>query len=159
MDENTEEAYIPRCPHCGDEILELNAFVLEENKYTVEAVELVKDMPKLDWSTSEVIESSSEKTDYECPSCEETIFTERNGDSQPPIVIDFLRGVGMTWVQDVTKRAMVLETFNKRGTHQGFPKPEGAYYAEAFPRAGGDVGIYFVDPTASVKGMTPYETN
>ena len=154
MDEtNTEEEYIPRCPHCRDEILELTAFVLEENKYTVEAVELVKDMPKLDWSTSEVIESSSEKTDYECPSCEETIFTERNGDSQPPIVIDFLRGTRMIWVQDVTKRAMVLEHFNKRN------KVPGAYYAEGFPRAGGDIGIYFVDPTSSEKGMTPYETN
>ena len=158
MDGNTEEKYIPRCPHCGVEILELNAFVLEENKYTVEAVELVKDMPKLDWSTSEVIESSSEKTDYECPSCEETIFTERNGGSQPPIVIDFLRGTRMTWVQDVTKRAMVLDHFNLRD-NPDYPKPEGAYYAEGFPRQGGDVGIYFVDPTSAEKGMTPYETN
>ena len=166
MDGNTEEKYIPKCPHCGDEILELNAFVLEENKYTVEVVEMghalgrrVKDRPKLDWSTSEVVESSSEKTDFECPSCEETIFTDRDGNSQPPIVIDFLRGVGMTWVQDVTKRAMVLEHFNQRD-NPDYPKPEGAYYAEGFPRLmDQNVGIYFVDPTSSVKGMTPYETD
>ncbi len=151
MDENTEEAYIPRCPHCGDKILELTAFVLEENKYTVKAVELVKDKPALDYSVSSVVESSELKTDFECPSCAEKIFTDRDGNSQPPIVIDFLRGTRITHVQDVTKRAMVLDHFNLRD-NPDYPKPEGAYYAEGFPREGGDVGIYFVDPTSSEKG-------
>ena len=153
MDGNTEEEYIPRCPHCGDEILELDAFVLEENGYTVELASM---RSSLQWSVSEVIESTAIRTVYKCH-CEETLFEVRSGESDPQVVIDFLKGVRMTWVQDVTKRAMVLETFNKR------PKPEGAYYAEGFPREGGDVGIYvgiyFVDPTNSMKGMTPHETD
>ena len=99
MDGNTEEEeYIPSCPHCGDKILELNAFVLEENKYTVEAVEYNKGSPALDYSTSRVVESSVKKTDFECPSCSKTIFTDRDGESQPRIVIDFLRGVRITHV-------------------------------------------------------------
>ncbi len=154
MDENTEE-YIPRCPHCGDEIMELNAFVLEENGYTVELASL---RSSLQWSTSEVIESTAIKTVYKCPNCEETLFEVRSGESDPQVVIDFLKGVKMTWRQDVTKRAMVLDHFNQRD-NPDYPKPEGAYYAEGFPRQGGDVGIYFVDPTSSEKGMTPYETD
>jgi len=138
-----KEEYIPRCPHCNDDITELDAFVLEENKYTVE---LIKNL--LQWSTSDVVESSAVRTVYNCPNCEETLFTVRVGDSNPRVVIDFLRGVRMTWVQDVGIRAMVLETFNKRE-----PKPPGSYYAEGYPRAGGDVGIYFVDPTSPERGM------
>ena len=140
-----KEDYIPRCPHCNDNITELDAFVLEENKYTVE---LHAKSSSLDWSTSDVVESTAIRTVYNCPNCEETLFTVRSGDSDPRIVIDFLKGVRMTWVQDVGIRAMVLDTFNKRE-----PKPPGSYYAEGYPRAGGDVGIYFVDPTSPERGM------
>ncbi|MCK4697000.1 MAG: hypothetical protein KAT53_01695, partial [Dehalococcoidia bacterium] len=142
-----KEEYIPRCPHCNDDITELDAFVLEENKYTVE---LIRD--SLQWSTSDVVESSAVRTVYNCPGCEETLFTVRGGDSDPRIVIDFLKGVKMTWVQDVGIQAMVLDTFNKRE-----PKPPGSYYAEGYPRAGGDIGIYFVDPTSPERGMAPIE--
>lgn len=147
-----KEEYIPRCPHCNDDITELDAFVLEENKYTVEVVEYVEGSPRLDWSTSEPVESTAVRTVYNCPGCEETLFTVRSGDSEPRIVIDFLKGVRMTWVQDVGIRAMVLDTYNKRE-----PKPPGSYYAEGYPRAGGDVGIYFVDPTSPERGMAPME--
>jgi len=136
-----KEEYIPRCPHCNDNVTGLDAFVLEENKYTVQLVD-----DRLDWSTSEVMESSAVRTVYNCPNCEETLFTVRVGDSDR-VVIDFLKGVRMTWVQDVGIRAMVLDTFNKRD------KPPGSYYAEGYPRAGGDIGIYFVDPTSSERGM------
>ena len=142
-----KEEYIPRCPHCNDDVAELDAFVLEENKYTVQLVD-----DRLDWSTSDVVESSAVRTIYNCPNCEETLFTVRGGDSDPRVVIDFLKGVRMTWVQDVGIRAMVLDTFNKRE-----PKPPGSYYAEGYPRAGGDVGIYFVDPTSPERGMAPME--
>lgn len=137
-----KEEYIPRCPHCNDNVTELYAFVLEENKYTVD---LIRD--SLQWSTSEVVDSSAVRTVYNCPNCQETLLTVRGGDSDPRVVIDFLKGVRMTWVQDVGIRAMVLDTFNKRD------KPPGSYYAEGYPRAGGDVGIYFVDPTSSERGM------
>ena len=137
-----QEEYVPRCPHCNDEVTELDAFVLEENKYTVQLVD-----DRLDWSTSDVVESSEVRTVYNCPNCEETLFTVRDGDSDR-IVIDFLKGVRMTWVQDVGIRAMVLDTFNKRE-----PKPPGSYYAEGYPRVGGDIGIYFVDPTSPERGM------
>jgi len=142
-----KEEYIPRCPHCNDDVAELDAFVLEENKYTVQLVD-----DRLDWSTSESVESSAVRTVYNCRNCEETLFTVRGGDSEPRVVIDFLKGVRMTWVQDVGIRAMVLDTFNKRE-----PKPPGSYYAEGYPRAGGDVGIYFVDPTSPERGMAPME--
>ena len=145
-----EEEYIPSCPHCNDDVTELDAFVLEENKYTVQLVD--KDSPRLDWSTSVVMESTAIRTVYNCRNCEETLFTVRGGDSDPRVVIDFLKGVRMTWVQDVGIRAMVLDTFNKRE-----PKPPGSYYAEGYPRAGGDVGIYFVDPTSPERGMAPME--
>jgi len=145
MDKDKEE-FIPSCPHCNDNVTELDAFVLEENKYTVE---LIRD--SLQWSTSDVVESSAVRTVYNCPNCEETLFTVRGEDSDR-IVIDFLKGVRMTWVQDVGIRAMVLDTYNKRE-----PKPPGSYYAEGYPRAGGDVGIYFVDPTSPERGMTPME--
>jgi len=142
-----KEEYIPRCPHCNDDVAELIAFVLEENKYTVQLVD-----DRLDWSTSDVVESSAVRTVYNCPNCEETLFTVRGGGSDLRVVIDFLKGVRMTWVQDVGIRAMVLDTFNKRE-----PKPPGSYYAEGYPRAGGDVGIYFVDPTSPERGMAPME--
>jgi hypothetical protein len=142
-----KDGYIPRCPHCNDDVTELDAFVLEENKYTVQLVD-----DRLDWSTSDVVESSAVSTVYNCPNCEETLFTVRVGVSDPRVVIDFLKGVRMTWVQDVGIRAMVLDTFNKRE-----PKPPGSYYAEGYPRAGGDVGIYFVDPTSPERGMAPME--
>ena len=145
-----KDGYIPRCPHCNDNITELDAFVLEENKYTVEVEEYVKGSPRLRWSTSEAVESSAVRTVYNCRNCEETLFTVRGGDSDR-VVIDFLKGVRMTWVQDVGIRAMVLDTFNK------LDKPPGSYYAEGYPRAGGDVGIYFVDPTSPERGMAPME--
>ena len=157
----TEEEYMPRCPHCNDDVGQLNAFVLEENKYTVEVVEYIKGKPALDYGTSRVIELTAVKTDFACQNCEEIIFTVRGGDSDPQVVIDFLRGARMTWVQDALLLGVdeVLETLNKQD------KPEGSYYAEGFPRqyhnagrAGGTIGIYFVDPTSTEKGMDPVET-
>ncbi len=41
--------------------------------------------------------------------------------------------------------------------HNKVLKPEGSYYAEGFPREGGDIGIYFVDPTSPERGMAPME--
>jgi len=144
-----KEKYIPRCPHCNDDVTELDAFVLEENKYTVQLLdEGSPQLDRLDWSTSEPVESTAVRTVYNCPNCEETLFTVRSGESNPRVVIDFLKGVRMTWVQDVGIRANVLDTFNKRAN-----MPPGSYYAEGYPRAGGDVGIYFVDPTSPERGM------
>lgn len=147
---------MPSCPHCNDDIGELSAFALEENKYTVELVEYVEGSPRLDWGgISEVMESTVVKTDYECPNCGDTLFTVVGGESDPQVIIDFLRGVKMTWVQDGERAtvAEVLGQFNAR------PKPEGSYYAEGFSRAGGEVGIYFVDPTAPRTGMAPVESS
>ena len=148
-----KEEYIPRCPHCNDDVGQLNAFVLEENKYTVEVVEYIKGKPALDYGTSSVIELTAVKTDFACQNCEEIIFTVRGGNSDPQVVIDFLRGVRMTWWQDALLVGVdaVLESLNK------LDKPEGSYYAEGFPRERGTIGIYFVDPTSTEKGMIPVE--
>ena len=163
MDESKEEEYIPRCPHCNDDALALDAFVLEENKYIIELVEYNKGSPALDYSPSDVMEGTMVRTVFNCHSCEEEIFTVRGEDSQPQVVIDFFKGVRMTWVQDIGVKGMVPETlsnhltlamdhFNKRGG------PKGSYYAEGFPQKAGVIGIYFVDPTSTEKGMDPYET-
>ena len=158
MDE--KEEYIPRCPHCGDEVLELDAFVLEENGYTVELASL---RSSLQWSISEVIESTAIRTVYKCPNCEETLFEVRSGESDPQVVIDFLKGVRMTHVQDSGVRGMVPGTLSNQlrimlESLNNLDKPEGAYYAEGFPQKGGITGIYFVDPTSTEKGIDPYET-
>jgi len=131
------------CPKCKKAIDHLVAFCYEQNRYVVD---VVKD--SLQWSASEAVEGSATKTDFNCPECDETLFTDRDGGSNPQVVFDFLKGVTMTWVQDVGKRAMVLGTFNKREN-----RPEGSYYAEGYPREGGDIGIYFVDPSGLKRGM------
>ena len=138
-----------KCLRCKDDVAELKAFVLEENKYTVE---LIKNL--LQWSVSEVVETSAVRTIFNCPSCEGTIFTVRGGGSTPQVVVDFLKGVRMTWVRDASVRAMMVEILNKRLAVAH--RQDGCYYAEGFPQAGGEVGIYFVDPS-SKKGMTPVE--
>lgn len=161
MKENKEE-YIPRCPHCNDDARQLNAYVLEENKYTVELVEYRKRSPALDYGPSDVMEGTMVRTVFSCRNCGEMIFTVRGDDSEPPVVLDFFKGVGMTWVQDIGVKGMVPETLSDhlRVAMEHFNKrsgPEGSYYAEGFPRKAGVIGIYFVDPTSSVPGMTPVE--
>jgi len=133
------------CPRCGEAINHLHAFCYEQNKYEID---LEKGGDGLDWSAPQSVEASATKTEFNCPECDQNLFTAYdNTEDQPPVIIDFLKGVRMTWVQDVGIRARVLDTFNKRD------RPQGSYYATGYPRMGGDVGIYFVDPTAAKRGM------
>lgn len=81
-----------KCPKCGNEINWLKAYCTEENKYSVELEEGVHQAFVLDWSSSEIVEGSCTKTEFECPVCDETLFTVEGSDSQPKEVIAFLRG-------------------------------------------------------------------
>lgn len=83
-----------KCPKCKGDIDYLNAFCFEQNKYRVSLTDSFHETRPvtLDWSTSEVIESSATKTEFTCPECEEVIFTVGGGDSNPQVVIDFLKG-------------------------------------------------------------------
>jgi hypothetical protein len=64
------------CPKCLEEIDELTAFSLEENRQSVRWSAAWG----LDWSTSEPVESSCVKIDFVCPLCDETIFHSSNNE-------------------------------------------------------------------------------
>ncbi len=85
---------LSKCPKCNTKLEGLNAFCFEQNKYEVS---VSQQDPKVDsplnWSTSEVVESSCTKTEFECPVCGETLFSVEGGGDQPREVIDFLKGV------------------------------------------------------------------
>jgi len=153
MEENKVDTFHEqsvKCPRCKEDIDYLKAFCFEQNKYRVSLTDSYHGTRPvtLDWSTSEVIESSATKTEFECPGCKETLFTVYGGGSNPQVVIDFLKGVRMTWVKDVDIQRYLADYAQVEG-------PKGSYYAAGFPRGEGDVGIYFVDPTSTERGMTP----
>ena len=143
---------LPRCPHCNDDVYSLGAFVLEENKYSVSLSKEGSTPQILVWTTSEVIESSEVRTVYRCGNCENTLFMVMASDD-PQIVIDFLKGVRMIYVRDVSlfNYAEVVKTLNEENTAQG-----PVYYGLGFPREGGDFGVYYVDGDLPTKGMEPY---
>ncbi len=148
------EKYIPKCPHCNDDIKSLEAFVLEENKYTVD---LNQHRDMLIWSTSEVVESSEVRTVYRCGNCEKTLFTALWASDGPRIVIDFLKGVRMIWRQDALHDELYSELKRFNEQNKGV---DGSYYGYGFPRgssSGRVFGIYFVDPTSSARGMDPVD--
>jgi len=86
MTQQTEDT-APHCPKCGAEIHSLEAYSLEENRQIV----TLGGFEDLELSESDTIEGSCNKIDFECPECQETIYT-NDGDSTDQAVIDFLSG-------------------------------------------------------------------
>lgn len=78
-----------KCPKCGAEIDSLVAYSLEENKQTVTLAGEVGDAGVLDWSPSDVVESSCKHIDFECPECGKVLFS-NDGDSEDDRVSKFL---------------------------------------------------------------------
>lgn len=74
---------IAKCPKCNADIDYLQAFCFEQNKYRVH-LDNGRTRHRLEWSVSEVVESSETKIEFTCPECNEILFTTRDG------VIDFL---------------------------------------------------------------------
>mgnify|MGYP001564619778 CR=1 FL=1 len=82
---------MPKCPKCSAHIDALNAYSMEENKQEVILGEgIYKQKPFLDYGASETIDSSCSKIDFECPECNQILFT-NDGDSQDERVINFLK--------------------------------------------------------------------
>lgn len=69
------------CPHCGATLTYLNAYSLEENK---QEVSLDED-GHLDWSTSDPVEETCEKIDFECPDCGHVIYSNKGNSTDPEI--------------------------------------------------------------------------
>jgi len=93
IEESEERA--PVCPKCGVEIDHLDVYCHEENRYRVSL--MTKDN-SLDWSTSEVIEGTETKRDYECPECNSYLFKTDNPHSlEKDVIVPFLRGIEGSW--------------------------------------------------------------
>lgn len=86
---------LPVCPKCGEEINHLDVYCFETNRYEVG---LTMKGDALDWSNSEVIESSETKRDYECPKCKSILFKTDNPHTlEKDVIIPFLRSIEGAW--------------------------------------------------------------
>ena len=61
---------MPTCNNCGQDYEQVKVFVTEENKYTAYKIEKMFGGGGIDWSASEVVESSEKEAELQCPFCE-----------------------------------------------------------------------------------------
>ena len=76
---------MPKCPKCGKHIDALIAYSIEENKQEVTLEDTF-----LNYGATETVDSSCSEIDFECPKCQNVIFT-NDGDSQDKRIINFLK--------------------------------------------------------------------
>lgn len=75
-----------KCPKCNVELEGLNAYSTEQNKQYVWVTDV-----GLEYDSSEAVEDSCTKIEFECPECGATLFA-TEGASQPDEIIKFLKG-------------------------------------------------------------------
>lgn len=91
---------MPICPECKAEIDRLNAFAKEESKYEVYLEKFVgvpggpfkDDSYSLGYDYQQAVSGSVTGTDFMCPECEQSIYLIEDEDTQPELVIRFLKG-------------------------------------------------------------------
>lgn len=113
-----------RCPYCNTLVENLVAFSLMEVKQSVDVIEGTSPgMDYLDWSTSENVESSDERVDFNCPECKATLFrsyeTVRPSAEVEREIIDFLTGHSVD-----LRRMPTMEDLNKAARDIGGDQTE-----------------------------------
>jgi len=80
---------LPTCGKCQQEYDEVKVYVIEQNKY-IAYIDDEGDIRGIDWTESEVIESSEQSAELQCPFCENIVAHWLRADDPTMTVTEFV---------------------------------------------------------------------